>query len=181
MPLSLSPGHLSPGHLSPILPHSPSSVYSPSSIFSRSCSPVELNALDLYQYMPVPSQDTVIHHPPYNLPAMDIVINLSFCCLICLKCERALDTSNLIEHVRRDLPFFNISEDLPSILQMKYNLIPYSSFTYTPGPKPSVFGIPLQREPIFFAIVERVIPTLICYEPIRPVMTNANAPLVPKK
>ena len=130
---------------SPIRPE-----HSPSPNFSPSCSPQELDSLNLEDYVPVPGQNTVIHHPPYNLPSMGIVISLQFRCLVCLKCERAIDSSTLLSHLRKDLPLLDIPEDLPSQLETTYNLIPYSSIVYTPGPVTPVFGIPLQAEHVFF-------------------------------
>jgi hypothetical protein len=100
--------------------------------------------------MPIPGHATVVQHPPYNLPAMGIVVNLHFHCLICIKCARAIDSSKLIDHLRKDLPLLEIPEELPSELETKYHLIPYASVVYTSGPIPPVFGIPLQPEPVFF-------------------------------
>jgi hypothetical protein len=113
-------------------------------------SPEEIDILDLRNYTPQPDKNTIIHHPPYNLPAMGIVINLHFRCVICLKCERAINSFNLIDHLHKDLPMVEIPEDLPSDLETAYGLVPYSSVVYKPGPISPVFGIPLQYEPIIF-------------------------------
>jgi hypothetical protein len=117
---------------------------------SPSSSPKDLPTLHLNDYTAIPDQLTVVQHPPFNLPALGIVVNLHFRCLICLKCERALDTRNLVEHLRKDLPFVEVPDDLPTVLETTYKLIPYSSAVYNPGPIPAIFGIPLQPEPIFF-------------------------------
>lgn len=81
---------------------------------------------------------------------MGIVVNLHFRCVICLNCERAVDTKNLVEHIRKDLPFIEVPDDLPAVLEATYKLVPYSSIVYKPGPIPPVFGIPLQSNPFFF-------------------------------
>ncbi|KAF8801839.1 hypothetical protein BYT27DRAFT_7261632 [Phlegmacium glaucopus] len=117
---------------------------------SLSCSPQELPPISIHDYTPFPDENTVVHHPPYNLPSMGIIINTHFRCIICLNCQRAVNASNLIEHVRKDLPLVEVSEDLPSILEAYYNLLPYASIVYGRTTISPVFGIPLEKNPIYF-------------------------------
>ena len=123
-------------------------LYSPN--LSQSASPQELRILDASDYWPTPDEQTVIHHPPFNLPSLGIVINIRLRCLICLTCERAINSSNAIDHIHKDLPFADIPEDLSSTLETTYRLVPYPSIKFTPGPISPVFGLPLEYKPMFF-------------------------------
>lgn len=137
-------------HDSTPAPHSPSLSLSPSPSLSLLCSPEALPNIDTSEYTSIPDCHTVIHHHPYNLPALGIVVNTRFHCIICLNCERAVDCSNLIEHIHHELPLCEVPEDLPSDLQASYNLVPYSRVVYPSGPTPPIFGILLHPQPIFF-------------------------------
>ena len=114
------------------------------------CSPEALLSIDTSEYTFIPDGHTVLHHPPYNLPALGIVINTHFHCIICLNCELTVDTSNLIEHICHELPCCKVLEDFPSVLQAGYNLAPYSRIMYPLGPTLPIFGILLHLQPIFF-------------------------------
>jgi hypothetical protein len=91
-----------------------------------------------------------VDHPPFNLPSLGVVINQHLRCLICIYCERGIDPSKLIEHVRKDLPLVEVPDELPHILETSYRLVSYSSVEITSGPISPVFGLPLYRHPLFF-------------------------------
>lgn len=57
---------------------------------------------------------------------------------------------NLVEHVRKELPMVEVPDDIATILETTYQLVPYSSVEYTPRPISPVFGIPLHPDPLFF-------------------------------
>ena len=117
---------------------------------SRSCSPCELAPLLEGDYRPLPTDETVVDHPAVNLPSLGIVINLHFRCIICINCERAINPSNLDEHIHKDLPLVEFPSDLQMILEKTYKVVPYSTVKYSPGPISPVFGVPLHRLPLFF-------------------------------
>ena len=143
-------------HNSTPAPHSPSLLLSLSPNAPQSpsllllCSLEALPSIDTSEYTSIPDSRTVIHHPPYNFPALGIVINTHFHCIICLNCEHTVDTSNLIEHICHELPCCKVLENLPSVLQASYNLVPYSRIIYPLSPTPPIFGILLHLQPIFF-------------------------------
>lgn len=118
--------------------------------------------MDLCDYIPIPGQDTVIHHPPYNQ---------HFRCLICIKCGRAVNCSNLLDHVRREIPYIDIPEDLPAVLEAAYNLVPYSTVVYTPGAIQPIFGIALNSQPLFICECGIGFST---YEALRPHQTRVG-------
>ena len=120
------------------------------SLRSLSCSPPDLPTIHQSDYRPVPDEHTVIEHPPFNLPRLGIVVNLHFRCLVCLTCRRAVDYSDIIPHLRKDLPIVKVEAELPTVLQQTYNLVPYSSVKYSVGALPPVFGIPLEENPLHF-------------------------------
>ena len=132
----------------PTAPSSPSRPPIPS--LSVSSSPQELLTLDVRDYLPVPDDNTIVHHHPFNLPSLGIVVNLQFRCVICLYCQRAINPFNLIEHVHKDLPLAEVSENLPSTLETTYHLVPYTSVVHSPGAISPVFGLPLETKPIHF-------------------------------
>lgn len=158
-------------NLPPSSPIQPALAPNPSPVLSLTLSPPELEPLDLRNYLPIPGRNTVVHHPPFNLPSMGIVINLHFRCVICLKCERAVNPSTLIEHLRQDFSFLEIPENLSSVLETTYHLIPYSSAVYTPHPILPVFGIPLQSSPIYFCACGKGYSSL---ESLRPHQTRVG-------
>ena len=127
----------------------------PYQTLSLSASPQQFPILDLDDYQQIPDDDTVVQHHPFNLPSLGIVINRRLCSIICLHCHRAINASNLIEHVHKDLPLVEIPEGLPSILETAYNLVPYSSILNQPGPILPIFGLALETNPLFSAIVAR--------------------------
>jgi hypothetical protein len=102
---------------------------------------------------------------------MGIVINLYFRCVICLNCERAVDTTKLVEHIRKDLPLCEVPVELPAVLETTYNLVPYSTIVYTRGPIPPIFGIPLQPNPFFFCECGKGYSTI---EALRPHQTRVG-------
>ena len=117
---------------------------------SPSCSPSDFHPLLESDYIPFPTNETVVEHQPYNLPSLGIVINLRFRCIICINCERAIDPSSLSEHIHKDLPMIDIPADLQTVLENTYHVVPYSSVGYSQGPISPVFGIPLHLSPLFF-------------------------------
>ena len=143
-------------HNSTPAPHSPSLLLSLSPNAPQSpsllllCSLEALPSIDTSEYTSIPDSHTVVHHPPYNFPALGIVINTHFHCIICLNCEHTVDTSNLIEHICHELPCCKVLENLPSVLQASYNLVPYSRIIYPLSPTLPIFGILLHLQPIFF-------------------------------
>ena len=133
----ISPTQLSPTQPSPTQP-------------SLSSSPSDLSSLTLGDYIATPNSETIVDHPPYNLPSLGVVINLHFRVFICINCERAINSANLAAHVRKHLPLIEVSDDLPTFLENQYRIVPYNSVAYTPGPILPVFGVPLHAEPLFF-------------------------------
>ena len=101
-------------------------------------------------YMPITNNDTVVEHPPYNLPSLGIVVNIHLRVVICITCGRAIDSPKLISHLRKDLPFVDVPDDLPNVLERAFKLVPYSSVSQTPGPIFPIFGIALHPQPLFF-------------------------------
>ena len=115
-----------------------------------SCSPPDLPHLQEKDYTPIPDDQTVIDHPPYNLTSLGVVINLYFRVLLCVNCERAIDSSKLVSHVHRHNPLVEVPSDLPKILVEAYKLVPYASVQHRCGPIPPIFGLSLHHEPLNF-------------------------------
>ena len=113
-------------------------------------SPLEIPRISNMDYHPLPDDMTIVHHPPFNLPALGIAINLNFHCVVCLTCQRGLDPSALLLHWKRDHPIIDVPEELPTVLQTTYQLVSLQSITYSKRPIPPVFGIPVQEEPYYF-------------------------------
>ena len=136
---------------SPSKRHPSSSPDPPFSLnLSQSSSPQDLSVLDLDDYLPIPDQHTIIHHPLYNLPSFGIIINVRLQCIICLKCERALNPENLISHVHKDVSSVEIPEELPGVLEKAFHLVPYSSIKFPSEPVTPIFGLSLNPTPMFF-------------------------------
>ena len=53
-----------------------------------------------------------LKHVLFNLPCLGIVVNLYFWCLVCLTCRWAVDYSDLIPHLHKDLPIVKIAANL---------------------------------------------------------------------
>jgi hypothetical protein len=122
----------------------------PSSSRSMTSSPVQLPLIFNSQYRPLPHAQTIVHHPPYDLPSLGISIDLRLRCIICLNAGRAVDCSKLIAHLRQQLPLIEVNPELPDVLQSAYNLVPYRSIVPSPGPITPVFGLPFHETPLLF-------------------------------
>jgi hypothetical protein len=117
---------------------------------SPSCSPPDLPILYEGNYTPFPDHNTVVHHLPYNLPSLGIIINKFFRCIICINCQRVVDCSKLHDHVHKENPYVDFPPDLPRVLEDAYQLKSVSSLEKTIGPIPPIFGIPLHLQPLYF-------------------------------
>ena len=67
-----------------------------------------------------------------------------------MTCEHAVDSENIVAHIRKDLPVMDVPDDLCSILQSTYDLAPYSSIYYSSGVITPVYGLSLEENPLFF-------------------------------
>ena len=117
---------------------------------SPSCSPPELLSFNNAEYRPIPDDQTIVHHPSYDLPRYGISINLRLRCLVCLNCNRAIDCDKMIDHLKKDLPLVEVPSDLPATLQTAYNLVTYTNVKYPEGPIPPVYGILLEPQQAYF-------------------------------
>ena len=133
----MSPTQGSPRRLSPIQP-------------SPISSPINLPILNDGDYTPISNDDTITDHSSFNLPSLGVIINLHYRVLICINCGRAIDSTNLIDHIHQESPLLEVPPDLPSVLETAYQLVSYTSVKYSPGAIFPIFGIPLHPHPLYF-------------------------------
>ena len=73
----------------------------------------------------------LVNPPP--LPLMPGILYFLGClhlpvyCIICMICHHAVNCNNIAQHVHEHLLVINIPSDLPAILQLTYELVPYNN------------------------------------------------------
>ncbi|KAJ7229744.1 hypothetical protein B0H12DRAFT_1240166, partial [Mycena haematopus] len=97
-----------------------------------------------------PDTDSVIFHPTFNLPSLDIIINVRYHILICLYCACAIDPQTMETHVRGHFKAIPIPPGIARQLTDEFGLLPLSQAAVPTEPVAPIFGLSVTDEPYHF-------------------------------